>query len=125
MKKKLLIGLLASLAVCTVAAACGESKGDKDNFTLTLRDGNPMLGGTIEEKSVEEGAALELPTPTAEGKIFKGWIDVEGNPAPTTMPEEALALFATWEIIPYNVTVVNGEETTTYKFGVDYDFEYR
>ena len=123
MKKKLLIGLLASLAVCTVAAACGESKSDKDNFTLTLRDGNPMLGGTIEEMSVEEGAALELPSPTAEGKIFKGWIDVEGNPAPATMPEEALALFATWEIIPYNVTVVNGEETTTYKFGVDYDFE--
>lgn len=123
MKKKLLIGLLASLAVCTVAAACGESKSDKDNFTLTLRDGNPMLGGTIEEKSVEEGAALELPTLTADGKIFKGWVDVDGNPAPETMPAEAFALFATWEIIPYNMTVVNGEETTTYKFGVDYDFE--
>lgn len=124
MKKKLLIGLLASLAVCTVAVACGESKNEaKDNFTLTLRDGNPMLGGTIEEKSVEEGAALELPTLTADGKIFKGWVDVDGNPAPETMPAEAFALFATWEIIPYNMTVVNGEETTTYKFGVDYDFE--
>lgn len=124
MKKKLLIGLLASLAVCTVAVACGESKDNaKDTFTLTLRDGNPMLGGMSEEKVVEEGATLELPTLTADGKIFKGWVDVDGNPAPETMPAEAFALYATWEIIPYNVTVVNGEETTTYKFGVDYDFE--
>ena len=126
MKKKLLIGLLASLAVCTVAVACGESDNSstaKESYTLTLRDGNPMLGGTSEESTVEEGATLTLPTPTADGKMFKGWVDVDGNPAPATMPAEALALYATWDIIPFNMTVVNGSDTVIYTFGADYDFE--
>ncbi len=149
MKKKLLIGLLASLMAFSFAAACGENDkpdnsgsnvntessdtgsdtgSETSKYTVTLRNGNPMLGGTVEEMQVEAGAALELPTLTADGKTFKGWfaMNPETNEptvaAPATMPEEAIALYAVWEITPYTLTIVNGDTTTEVKFGVEYDF---
>ena len=149
MKKKLLIGLLASLMAFSFAAACGENDkpdnsgsnvntessdtgsdtgSETSKYTVTLRNGNPMLGGSVQELEFEAGATLELPTLTAEGKTFKGWfaMDSETNEptvaAPQTMPEEAIALYAVWEITPYTLTIVNGETTTEVKFGVEYDF---
>ncbi|MBQ7912762.1 MAG: InlB B-repeat-containing protein [Clostridia bacterium] len=144
MKKKLLIGLLASLMAFSFAAACGENEkpdnsgsgvntessntgsdtgSEATKYKVTLRDGNPMMGGSVQELEFEAGAALELPTLEAEGKTFKGWYDIEGNAAPATMPEEAVAYSAVWEITPYTLTIVNGETTTEIKFGVEYDFE--
>ena len=150
MKKKLLIGLLASLMAFSFAAACGENdkpdnSGSNTNtessdtgsdtgseastYKVTLRDNsNPLLGGSEQELQFEAGATLELPAPTAEGKTFKGWfsMDPETNEptvaAPATMPEEAIALYAVWEVTPYTLTIVNGETTTEVKFGVEYDF---
>ncbi len=92
-------------------------------YMLTLRNGNPMLGGTSESSELAEGTALELPTLTAIGKEFLGWkaMDAEGNlvDAPTTMPAGDLALYATWNVIPYTVTIVNGETTSSFTFGVE------
>ena len=148
--KKLLIGILATLTVLACAAGCSfpgfdnsadnesssntssestsdnESDSDSESsepaevFTLTLRNGNPMMGGTMEELSIAEGAALELPTLEAEGKTFLGWFDVDGNEAPATMPAESIALYANWEITAYTLTIVNGEASTEIKFGVEY-----
>ena len=149
MKKKLLIGLLASLMAFSFAAACGENDkpdnsgssvntessdtgsdtgSEKSTYTVTLRNGNPMFDGSVQELEFEAGATLELPTLTAEGKTFKGWfaMDSETNEptvaAPQTMPEEAIVLYVVWEITPYTLTIVNGETTTEVKFGVEYDF---
>ena len=89
-------------------------------FTLTLKNGNPMAGGTAETYEYVAGATLELPTLEAEGKNFLGWFDIEGNAAPATMPAESTAFFANWEVIPYTLTIVNGEKTTEITFGVEY-----
>lgn len=92
-------------------------------YTLTLRNGNPMLGGTSETSEVAEGTTLELPTLTETGKEFLGWkaMDEEGNliNAPATMPADDLALYAAWNVIPYTVSIVNGEETSSFTFGVE------
>ena len=95
-------------------------------YTLTLRNGNPMAGGTSEILEYVEGANLELPSLTADGKKFLGWfaLDGEGNPtvaAPTTMPAEAIALFAVWEVIPYTLTIKQADvEDKTFTFAVEY-----
>ena len=95
-------------------------------YTLTLMNGNPRMGGTMETFEYEEGAKLDLAPLTADGKTFLGWFatDDAGEyvAAPETMPAEAVALFAVWEVTAYTVTFVNGEETTSVKFGVEYDF---
>lgn len=95
-------------------------------YALTLRDGNPMMGGYSESFEYEEGAALELPARTAEGKTFKGWFGMDDNgdltvAAPTTMPAEAIALFAVWDVIPYTLTIKQADvEDKTFTFGVEY-----
>lgn len=65
------------------------------------------------------GEAITLPTPTAEGKVFAGWIDLEGNAiTEATFSADIQALYATWTITPYTLTIVNGDETTVITFGV-------
>lgn len=96
-------------------------------YTLSLMNGNPKMGGTLETFELTEGAALELPTLTGDGKNFLGWFAMDDNgeltvAAPATMPADVLALYAVWEVTAYTVTFVNGEETTSVKFGVEYDF---
>ena len=144
MNKKLLIGLLASLMTFSFAAACGttDTPNNSDTgssnvstdtpatgkYTVTLRDGNPMFGGSVEELEVEAGATLELPAKTAEGKTFKGWftLDENGEPtvaAPAVMPEEAITLYAVWEVTPYTLTIKQeGAEDKVFTFGIEYDF---
>ena len=153
--KKLLIGLLSCLMVFVCATGCGllppaESSSNSESvntestdsvvdsndstssdtslpvcYTLTLRNGNPMTGGTSEEFTYAEGATLELPTLTAEGKTFKGWFAMDDNgdltvEAPATMPAESIALYAVWEITPYTLTIKQeGAEDKVIIFGVD------
>ena len=65
------------------------------------------------------GEAIALPTPEAEGKVFAGWIDLEGNAiTEATFSADIQALYATWTITPYTLTIVNGDETTVITFGV-------
>ena len=97
-------------------------------YTLVLMDGNPRMGGTREEIEYVEGATLELPTLEAEGKTFLGWFAMDDNDEPTvaapaTMPAEPVALYAVWEVSVYTLTIVNGEESTEFKFAVEYTNE--
>ena len=90
-------------------------------YTLILRGGSPLTGITTETLEYAEGASLELPTPTAEGKVFAGWIDLEGNAAPATMPAETLTLFESWTVTPYTLTIKqDGAEDKVFTFGIEY-----
>ncbi|MBE7080100.1 MAG: hypothetical protein E7371_02545 [Clostridiales bacterium] len=90
-------------------------------YTLNLMVGNTKFN----EMSVKAGNALDsLPTPEAESLIFAGWVDADGNPAPATMPESVLTLYASWKPVPYTVTVkhLDGTEETLV-FGMMKDVE--
>ncbi len=91
-------------------------------YTLILRDGSPLTGFTMyEEYQYAEGTTLELPELIAEGKTFLGWFDINDNAAPATMPAEAIALMAKWEITPYTLTIKqDGAEDKTFTFGIEY-----
>ncbi len=100
----------------------------KTSYALTLRNGNPMMGGTSETLYFAAGAELSIDPLTADGKTFKGWFDLDNNPIPETMPAEPLAFFANWEIIPYTVTITYPEAYTAEKreliiFGVEYTMD--
>jgi hypothetical protein len=60
-----------------------------------------------------------LPEAEAEYLTFAGWVDANGNPAPEVMPAEVLTLYASWNPVPFNATVVqlDGSEQT-FKFGL-------
>ena len=95
-------------------------------YSLTLKNGNPMMGGSVESFEYVEGAALELPVLTAEGKSFVGWYAMDDNgdltvSAPATMPAESIALFAVWEVTPYTLTIKQeGVEDKTFTFAIEY-----
>ena len=95
-------------------------------YTLVIRDGNPMFGGYYEEKTVAFGEAIELPDPLeADGKNFLGWVmvDIETNETsevPATMPAGNVFITADWEVIVYTLTINRVDGTVdTYKFGVE------
>ena len=58
--------------------------------------------------------------PTAEGKTFAGWINVEGEAVsiPETITED-MTIYASWNVTPYTLTIVNGEDSTDFTFGVE------
>ena len=104
-----------------------------DSFMVTLDDGEVLY--------VPAGDKLELPEPEAqEGKNFKGWVyytyewdeefgwevEVE-HPAPEVMPAENLELYATWDVIPYLLTIkLSDTESIALQIGIEdvYDEEY-
>ena len=92
----------------------------KYNFTV-VTDKWALDGATTTE--VEAGATLVFPAdPTAEGKTFAGWVDIEGNAVAegATMPEEDFAIFASWTVNAYTLTIKEeGKEDVTLKFGVE------
>ena len=104
-----------------------------DTYTLTLKNGNPYMGGTVETYNVPAGVALNLPTLTAEGKNFLGWVSVSYVydeamddfietilAAPETMPAEALILQANWEIVTYDVKITLPDgKTITLMLGIE------
>ena len=90
-------------------------------YDLTLMDGATEIGML----SIKAGNALNnLPVPEAEHLTFAGWVDAEGNPAPATMPESVLTLYASWNPVPYTVTVNHLDGTQeTFTFGMMKDEE--
>ena len=72
---------------------------------------------------VAAGEELVLPEdPETEGKTFAGWVDLEGNPVEegAVMPEEDFAIYATWTITPYTLTIKeDGKEDVTLTFGIE------
>ena len=72
---------------------------------------------------VAAGEELVLPEdPETEGKTFAGWVDLEGNPVEegAVMPEDDFAIFATWTITPYTLTIKeDGKEDVTLTFGIE------
>ena len=104
--------------VCTV---CGTTV---QKYLFTVVTGNPRLDpNAAVTTEVAAEATLELPdAPTATGKNFSGWVDIEGNLVEegATMPNEDYAIFASWEVIPYTLTIKQADkEDVTLKFGVE------
>ena len=95
---------------------------EAEKFVFTVVTDKFAMDGTTSTE-VEAGAVLELPAaPEAEGKTFTGWVDIEGNKVEegATMPEEDYAIFATWEINAYTLTIKqDGADDVTLKFGVE------
>ncbi len=99
---------------------------NKNDITLNAGEGEFEDGTSIfTETDVPYGENLSdvVPAePTREGYTFTGWVDEQGNPAtiPSTMPDKAINLTATWEIKSATVTFdagegafANGESTAT------------
>ena len=83
-------------------------------FTLTLVNGEETTTNEL-----AEGATFELPTPAIDGKSFLGWFNGETKVEKVTMPAAALTLTAKWEVNVYTLTIVNGETSTEFTFGVE------
>ena len=77
-------------------------------------------GAVYATKTFEEGETMVHPDPVAEGIVFKGWADAEGNPLPEKMGDKDLVAYAVIDYVKsYKATyVVEGE---TYK---EYDVTY-
>jgi uncharacterized repeat protein (TIGR02543 family) len=90
-------------------------------YDLVLMDGDSQ----VDTLSILGGFALNgLPTLTDEHKTFAGWVDENGNPAPATMPDASMTLYAKWNAIPYTLTIKYLDNTTkTFTFGVIADAE--
>ena len=99
-----------------------ESRFNKEaiEYTYTLVI-NPMdrMGGT-QFVTAKYGEALVVEDPTAEGKEFLGWVDVEGNAVtlPETMPVDGGTVYASWKITAYELKIVNGDSEKVITFGV-------
>ena len=95
-------------------------------YTVTVITGNPRLDPncavTTEHKYGDTFKVSELVAPTAVGKTFAGWMDVEGNAITEDFTiTESTAIYANWTVEVYTLTIVNGETTTEIKFGVEND----
>jgi len=152
MKKRILLALMALLAVTCVAgcskdnnanvnvggssdsisgsvsgddSSSGEVEATTYSFTKVHNPMDRMNGATITE--VEEGDALDLSAPAeVVGKVFKGWCYADGTAVEegTVMGTEAVTIYADWEITAYTVTVKqDGQEDKTFKFGVESDYD--
>ena len=85
-----------------------------------------LMNGDKEMVTLSKTAGSALDTlPAPEGKdyyLFAGWVDENGDPAPETMPESVLTLYANWKVEPYTLTIVNLDKSEkTFTFGVEYD----
>lgn len=87
-----------------------------------------IINGTGSEPLTQtgrKGRVIQYPALEArEGYEFLGWIDVEGNPAPTNIPGYDTVVYANWKAIEYTVTVIDENNQTetvpfTEKFAKD------
>ena len=92
-------------------------------YEIAVITGNPRLDpDCVTTITGKYGEAFTLTAPTAEGKTFAGWVDIEDNAVTEFVFSPDLeAVYATWDLIVYTVTIVNGEETTVIKFAVESD----
>ena len=88
-------------------------------YTLVIDRADRMNGTKF--VTLKYGEALTVEAPTAEGKEFLGWVDVEGNAVtlPETMPASDATLFASWKVTAYKLTIVNGDSEKVITFGVE------
>ena len=101
-----------------------SSEEETQKYSLTFIVGDPRLDpNAATTTEVEPGTVIAFPAaPEAEGKTFTGWEDIEGNPVEegAVMPEEDFAIYATWEITAYTLTIQEeGKEDVTLHFGVE------
>ncbi|MBQ8395011.1 MAG: PT domain-containing protein, partial [Clostridia bacterium] len=92
------------------------------DVTVTVRlGGNPMDTSSVYTVNAKYGDTITLEEPTAEGKTFAGWQDVEGNAVDASFVVEAdTAVYATWNITPYTLTIKqDGQEDKVFTFGVE------
>ncbi|MBQ8393970.1 MAG: hypothetical protein IJX49_00170, partial [Clostridia bacterium] len=90
-------------------------------YTVTVRlGGNPMDTSNVYTVTKKYGETLTLEDPTAEGKTFAKWTDVEGNEITDWTVTGATAVYATWNVTAYTVTVKQaGKADQTFTFGVE------
>ena len=90
-------------------------------YTVTVRlGGNPMDTSNVYTVTKKYGETLTLEDPTAEGKTFAKWTDVEGNEITDWTVTGATAVYATWNVTAYKVTVKQaGKADQTFTFGVE------
>jgi len=74
-------------------------------------------GAVYDTKTFEEGETMVHPEPIAEGIVFKGWADENGNPLPEKMGDEDIDAYAVIDYIKsYKATyVVEGETYQEYE----------
>ena len=78
-------------------------------------------------KEFEAGKPFELPTPTKEGYVFKGWF--EGDTEVKKLSNKNYNLKATWEIIKLKVSIYNKETSerlgqVLVDYGTDLDLSF-
>ena len=97
----------------------------KAPLTVSVITGNqfmdPTCVTTVDCVYGDTFKVTELVAPTATGKTFAGWIDVNGEAITEDFAvTESTAIFASWTVTPYTLTIVNGEEETEFTFAVEY-----
>ena len=90
-------------------------------YTVTVITGNPRLNPeSVTTSEMEYNSTITLTEPTAEGKTFAGWIDVEGNEVTDFTVKGDMAIYASWNVTAYTVTIKEaGKDDQTFKFGVE------
>lgn len=95
MKNRRIFGML--LSVIAVAAICLTGCASKHTITF-----NTNGGTAIEAITLEEGAAITVPTTTLEDMTFGGWcsdVDLTTDYTfPETMPNEDITVYAKWVV---------------------------
>ena len=91
--------------------------------TLKVITGNQRLDPScVATYEYAPGSVIEsLEAPTAVGKTFAGWVDV--NSEAVTFPltlDESTAIYASWNVESYTVTIKqDGQEDQSFTFGVE------
>ena len=90
-------------------------------YTVTVITGNPRLNPeSVTTSEMEYNSTITLTEPTAVGKTFAGWIDVEGNEVTDFTVKGDMAIYASWNVTAYTVTIKEaGKDDQTFKFGVE------
>jgi len=80
-------------------------------------------GEVFATKTFEEGETMTHPDPVAEGIVFKGWADENGNPLPEKMGTEDIKAYAVIDYVKsYKATYVS-DDTTYDEFEVKFGAE--
>ena len=92
-------------------------------YSVAIITGNPRVDmDAVKMVEAVAGTEIDLTAPTAVGKTFVAWTDVEGNVIEELTVTCSTAVHATWTVTPYTLTIKQeGAEDVTIKFGVQTD----
>lgn len=102
-----------------------EPVAQKYELTIVTNPDDQENGSTVVE--LEEGATIDYPTMNDTAvKTFAGWVVVDGtgaeSPAPATMPNSAITVYAKWALVVKTVTVTKLDGSTKeYKIAIEED----